>query len=148
MKILKTLLVLLLAWTFSVQAIASVSGINCRMVGKQLTAAAALSGEGEHAAMPTAADAHAMHGAMHADPLKAADAGSALTQKTTSTSQHGCDCGCHCVNQHCTSSASGPAVNPATRVARFFTDSLRPVCEQASPTGAHARDLIRPPSTI
>ncbi|MFA5937745.1 MAG: hypothetical protein WC809_00190 [Sinimarinibacterium sp.] len=142
MKILKTLLVLLLAWTFSVQAIAGASGINCRMGGKRL-AAAALSAE--HAATPTATDAHAMHGAMHGDHLKPADGGSTQKQETVLASD-GCDCGCHCVTQHCTSSASGLAASPVAGVARFFADSLRPARGQASPASAYARDLIRPPS--
>ncbi|MFC4251580.1 MAG: hypothetical protein ACPHN2_00510 [Sinimarinibacterium flocculans] len=143
MKTLKTVLILLLAWTFSVQAIAGASGAICRQAGERTAAEAP---QLEHTAMAMANDAHAMHGAGHADHRKAAEGSSTQQQKAASEPMPGCDCGCQCVDQLCGSSASGLAAGPAEGMARFFADTLRPARGAASPASAHARDLIRPPS--
>lgn len=142
MKSLKALLVLLLAWTIPVQAIAGASGAGCRHSGEQSQTTSTL----QSASAPaTTGNEHAMHGGhgVHTMAMASTQAGK---PQPTSAVLSGCDCACHCVSHHCTGSASGPSGHSTADVARFFADSLRPAREQASPLCAHARDLIRPPS--
>lgn len=139
MKALKTALILLLAWTFSVQATAGVSGAVCHQGGALAAAPPA-----EHATMTMANDAHAMHAAGHADHRKAAAAGSAHPHKAAS--DPGDDCLCQCADPLCGSAAWGLAAGPAEGIARFLADALRPARGAASAASAHAHELIRPPS--
>lgn len=143
-KTLKTVLILLLAWTFSVQAIAGASGLACLRAGAQTAADAPQRG---HPAITAASDAHALHGAGHAEHRKAAEGSSNPQRKTAAQpTMPGCDCGCQCMDPLCGSAAASLAAGPAEGIAPFFADRLRPGRGAASPASAHARDLIRPPS--
>jgi hypothetical protein len=138
MRSLKTLLVLLLTWTFCAPALASTSAGQCRHAGG---AGAEVSHSG-HAMPPQAVDPHAMH---HGHGEHSLADGSAA-QKASLVSLLGCGGDCHCVDQHCASSVPGPASQTATGFATVAAVSLRPARQQASPACAYTRDLIRPPS--
>lgn len=138
MKSLKVLLTLLLAWTFTVPAVAGVSGMGCRHDGKAAVTMTDDASHAGHASGAEAPDPHAMH---HAAGHTEADGG-----KEPASSWLGCGCGCLCVSQHCANPASGLIGQAGTGIAALAALSLRPGREQANPARAHDHDLIRPPS--
>lgn len=147
MKSLKTLLVLLLVWTFSVQAIASASGVNCRHAGRTTASAADEASHAGHRMPSQMADPHAMHHGGHAGHSAADQATKGTATGASVASWQGCGCGCTCASSHCANPCSSITGIPALAgFADFGALSLQPTGEQTSLAGAHDHDLIRPPS--
>jgi hypothetical protein len=138
MRLLKPLLALLLAWTFSFQAIAGVVGLSCsHSAGSQPPAAEAM--PAGHAGM------HHDHAAMHE-----AHAGHAMATPADDSpggiQASGCGCGCDCAMVGCSGSCPGVAALPPVSAPRVAAGSLRASALAAAPSRAHVLDLIRPPS--
>lgn len=140
MPLLKPLLALLLAWTFSFQAMAGVVGTSCRHpAGPQQPQALEAMPAG-HAGM------HHDHAAMQ----QGEHAGHVMAQAADDASgtapAPGCDCGCDCAMIGCSGSGPGMAAGLSLSALVPPAESLRAFPAPAATSGAYILDLIRPPS--
>lgn len=139
MRLLKPLLALLLAWTFSFQAMASVGGLSCRHAAGSPPQALEAMPAG-HAGM------HHDHAAMQ----QGEHAGHVMAQAADDASgtapAPGCDCSCDCAMIGCSGSGPGMAVGLSLSPLAPPAESLRAFPAPAATSGAYILDLIRPPS--
>ncbi len=138
MCFIKPLMAVLLAWTFSLQAMAGV--MACRHAAgsqpSEIKAVGHASMHHDHAAMMAQQDEHAGH----------AMAESADSSAKKPEGASGCGCGCKCAKVGCSSSAPGLAITLSLASLDFPVGSLRATMAPVAPSSAYILDLIRPPS--
>ena len=142
MRLLKPLLAVLLAWTFSFQAMAGIVGMSCRHPAGSMPAPVT-------EAMPTGHGAmHHDHAAMmkqqgeHAGHVMAASSDDA----TKAIKVPGCDCGCDCAKVGCSGACPGVAAVFSPSTLDIPVGSQRVILAPQAPSRAHILALIRPPS--
>ncbi|PPE72774.1 hypothetical protein C3942_17165 [Solimonas fluminis] len=141
MRLLKPFLAVLLAWTFSFQAMAGVVGMSCRHPPGAMSAPAAQAMPSDHAAMHHDHAAMMQQQAEHAGHMMAAADGETKTIKVP-----GCECGCDCAKVGCSGACPGVAAifSPSTLDIPVGSQHAAPA--SVAPSGAHILALIRPPS--
>ena len=97
--------------------------------------------------MPAQTSSGQMDHSMHAGHVTDDGASADSTRVKASKAANGCECGCDCSGNHCTSSFSGfLSANPGSSLADRFADRHALPITVAHVSAAHHLDLIRPPA--